>query len=244
MVSTQNWRKKPVCDWTFRSCLMLPVSPRVMSFVLSKIFICLSVTISLIRSEGGVGGRREEDRAPERGRRRGVLSTSPPNNTLPHRRLGLWLLLSFSSPHPLFFSLSPCLTSLCFRSIHSLISTFASVALSLPVLKVFHSVWLFLSVYLHFNTSHSCLSITRTAEAIITFHPSIKHSQLWSISTLSPLHSTALNLKCLPSVSVSTYLAADKAILDSGVDDYYNRFHNAFQHCVVCVGVGVGVCVL
>ncbi len=70
--------------------------------VLSEIFICLSVTISLIRSEGGVGGRREEDGAPERGRRRGVLSTSPRNSTLPHRRLGLWLLLPFFSPLPLF----------------------------------------------------------------------------------------------------------------------------------------------
>ncbi len=99
------------------------------------------------------------------------------------------------------------------------------------------SISLSLSISLHFNTSHSCLSIARTAEAIITFQPSIKHSQLWSISTLNPLHSAALNLKCLPSVSVSTYLSADKAILDSRVDDYYNRFHNAFQQRGVCVCV-------
>lgn len=97
-----------------------------------------------------------------------------------------------------------------------------------------------ISAHLSSISTHltSSLPIAATAKAIITFHPSIKHSQLWSISTLSPLCSTALNLKCLPSVSVSTYLSADKAILDWRVDDYYNRFHNAFQHyacvCVFC----------
>lgn len=107
------------------------------------------------------------------------------------------------------------------------------------LLKAFHSFGK-LSAHLSSISTHltSSLPIAATAKAIITFHPSIKHSQLWSISTLSPLCSTALNLKCLPSVSVSTYLSADKAILDWRVDDYYNRFHNAFQHyacvCVFC----------
>lgn len=108
-----------------------------------------------------------------------------------------------------------------------------------PLLKAFHSFGK-ISARLSSISTHLTFSlpIAATAKAIITFHPSIKHSQLWSISTLSPLCSTALNLKCLPSVSVSTYLPADKAILDWRVDDYYNRFHNAFQHyacvCVFC----------
>lgn len=92
------------------------------------------------------------------------------------------------------------------------------------------SLWIFL-FWPPLQHISLCLS---TAEAIIALHPSIKLCLLWSISTLSPLHSPALNFKCLPSVSVSTYLPADEAILDSRVDDYYNRFHNAFQH-YVCV---------
>lgn len=59
---------------------------------LSKIFICLSVTISLIRREGGAGGRREEAEAPEREKEKKdgeVLSTSLSHNPSPHRHLGL-----------------------------------------------------------------------------------------------------------------------------------------------------------
>lgn len=46
-----------------------------------KIFTCLSVTIGLIRREGGVGGQREEKL--QGGQDREVLSTSLPNNTIP-----------------------------------------------------------------------------------------------------------------------------------------------------------------
>lgn len=153
-----------------------------------------------------------------------MLSTRISHRILPQRLTSWVLSLNF-----LFQSLCVCL------SIH-----FASNSTFLPKFFIFSEC---LHILPPFSTL--CLSITTTFEAIITFHPSIKHSQLWSISTLSPLHSAARVLKCLPSVSVSTYLTADEAILDSKVDDYYNRFHNAFQHfaCVhVCVWGGAGFC--
>lgn len=154
-----------------------------------------------------------------------------PKQHHPHRCLSLWLLAS--SLHILFFFI----LSISYAFIPFMLFVFSiALLLLISLLKEFHS--LNISVCLPKSQHISlCFLTTRTAEAIITFHPSIKHSQLWSISTLSPLHSTALNLKCLPSVSVSTYLSADKAILDSGVDDYYNRFHNAFQYSVVCMCV-------
>lgn len=175
------------------------------ALVLSEFILCLSVTISLIRSKGGERKDRE------------VLSMALPHTPIPPQTPS-----APSSP-----SASVC------HSRHAFMLWFRSL------LKAFHSFGK-LSAHLSSISTHltSSLPIAATAKAIITFHPSIKHSQLWSISTLSPLCSTALNLKCLPSVSVSTYLSADKAILDWRVDDYYNRFHNAFQHyacvCVFC----------
>lgn len=173
------------------------------ALVLSEFILCLSVTISLIRSEGGERKDRE------------VLSTALPHTPIPPQ-----MPSAPSSP-----SASVC------HSRHAFMLWLRSL------LKAFHSFGK-ISAHLSSISTHLTFSlpIAATAKAIITFHPSIKHSQLWSISTLSPLCSTALNLKCLPSVSVSTYLPADKAILDWRVDDYYNRFHNAFQHyACVCV---------
>lgn len=125
--------------------------------VLPKIFACLSVTISLIGSEGGVGGM-ERGGAPERGRRRGVVDKSSEQHHPPTDASGSFCLLSHSASPP---------------SIHSFISLCFCLLISL-----LESVWLSSARDLHFNTSPFCLSITRTAEAIITFHSSIKHSQL------------------------------------------------------------------
>lgn len=127
--------------------------------VLSKIFACLSVTISLIGSEGGVGGM-ERGGAPEREEDGEVLSTSLPNNTIPPQT-----------------PLAPPVFSPTLSHLPPFILSFLSVFFDL-LISLLESVWLSSARDLHFNTSPFCLSITRTAEAIITFRSSIKHSQL------------------------------------------------------------------
>lgn len=171
---------------------MLPVCPHVASSFYQRSSLLLSVTISLIKTEGGAGGMDRGGAPPETGRRRGVVDKSSQQHHPPQTPLAP-SVLSLTLPH--------------LSSIPSFISPPQSVSLRPNLPLPGGRQW---------NTPPLCLSITPTAEAIITFHSSIRGSQLWSISTLSPLHSTTLNLKCLPSVSVSTYLPADKAILDSG----------------------------
>lgn len=150
---------------------LLPVSKSwcdVLGVIRRSSFVYQSPS-AFIRSEGGEGGRREErGKRGSRERKRGRTGKC--------WRLGLWLLLSF-----LPFCIIFLLLSLSF-----FISVFLRFSLFTPLLK------------LHPSLSSSTTSISLClfhnwsswAEAIITFQPSIKHSQLWSISTLTPLHWT------------------------------------------------------
>lgn len=135
-----------------------------------------------------------------------VLSTSLPNNTIPHRRL--WLLLS---------SLSLCLTS-------------PPVILSFLLLKAFHSVQIFfcleegrgrhvspLSLNNSTSWSYNNISlihqgqpalINKHFESTPQHHTEVKMSPLCLCQYLSPCWQSYIRLR-----------------------GYYNRFHNAF----VCV---------
>lgn len=149
--------------------------------VSSEILACLSAAIDLI----GPGGRSYRQRKSERCCRQDFQTTPSPKD----RRLWLpvpplppppppWLLL------PSFMSSVFCFVSLFFPTPPPLLTHPASTPPASPL----------------------CLSLTRTAEALMTFHSSIRHIQHWSISTLSPLHSTTPGLKMSP-VCLCQYLS-------------------------------------
>lgn len=109
--------------------------------VLSNIFICLSVTISLIRSERGRRSSRERTREKME---RCCWWCS--HNTIPHRRLGFWLLLASTSffrltiSHFLILSLILFFCSLLsFHQIFFFYLLCSENVIKITFMKVFHS---------------------------------------------------------------------------------------------------------